>query len=146
EELMFRGYVQRQAERGLGIAGGILFSGIIFGLYHLRLSQAIPLCILGIYLAWLVWRTGSLWPAIAVHFANNAIAIAIGAYISQRPEPEARALEQWEVPWHYLVLGILVFGAAVAAMQRVAARVLEHSRAMPAGQAVHVMNPDDLDE
>lgn len=122
---MFRGYVQRQAERGLGIVGGVLFSGIVFGLYHLRLSQAIPLCVLGIYLAWLVWRTGSLWPAIIVHFANNAFAVAIGAYIARDPDLEMADLEQFEVPWYFLVLGLVLFGAVVVGIQRLARRLLE---------------------
>lgn len=125
EELLFRGYVQRQAERGLGIVGGVLFSGIVFGLYHLRLSQAIPLCVLGIYLAWLVWRTGSLWPAIIVHFANNAFAVAIGAYIARDPDLEMADLEQFEVPWYFLVLGLVLFGAVVVGIQRLARRLLE---------------------
>lgn len=120
EELLFRGYVQRQAERSMGIAGGVLFSGIIFGLYHLRLTQALPLCVLGIYLAWLVWRTGSLWPAILVHFANNAVAIAIGAYISRDAELEMADLEQMDVPWYLVLLGLVVFAAVVLGMQRVA--------------------------
>ncbi|MEX0599189.1 MAG: CPBP family intramembrane glutamic endopeptidase, partial [Rhodothermales bacterium] len=94
EEVLFRGYVQRQAERGMGAAAGILFSGMVFGAYHLRFSQILPLCVLGIFLAYLVWRTGSLWPAIVVHFANNAMAVAMGAYISRRPELELADIEQ----------------------------------------------------
>lgn len=128
EELLFRGYVQRQAERGLGVAGGVLFSGIVFGLYHLRLSQALPLCVLGIYLAWLVWRTGSLWPAIIVHFANNAFAVALGAYVARDPDLDISDLEQMDVPWYFLVLGLVLFGAVVMGIRRIARRLLrEHS-------------------
>ena len=54
EEVLFRGYIQRQAERSLGAWGGILFSGIIFGFYHLRLTQAVPLSLLGIFMALIV--------------------------------------------------------------------------------------------
>ena len=128
EELLFRGYVQRQAERSMGIAGGVLFSGIIFGLYHLRLSQALPLCVLGIYLAWLVWRTGSLWPAIIVHFVNNAIAIAMGAYISRDAELDMADLEQMDVPWYLVLLGTVVFGAVVLGMQRLANQKLARQK------------------
>lgn len=124
EELLFRGYVQRQAERGIGSARGILFSGIIFGLYHLRLTQALPLCVLGVYLAWLVWRTGSLWPAIVVHFTNNAIAIAIGAYISQRPDLDMADLERMDIPWLVLLLGLALFAVTIVGMQRAARQLL----------------------
>lgn len=130
EEVLFRGYVQRQLERGTGVVAGILISGIVFGLYHLRLTQAIPLCVLGIYLAWLVWRTGSLWPAIVVHFMNNAMAVAVGAYLSRRGDVDLADLEAMEVPWYLVVLGLAVLAAAVAGMrQRVA--VLGQKRAAP---------------
>lgn len=124
EELLFRGYVQRQAERGLGVTGGILFSGIVFGLYHLRLTQALPLCALGIYLAWLVWRTGSLWPAVIVHFANNAIAVALGAYISRDSELDITDLEQMSVPWYFVLLGLVLFGVALLGIHRTALGML----------------------
>lgn len=122
EELLFRGYVQRQLERGAGIVAGILLSGIVFGLYHLRLTQAIPLCVLGIYLAWLTWRTGSLWPAIVVHFLNNAIAIAVGAYIANQTELDMDALETMDIPWYVVALGLLIFAAAMTVLQRLVHR------------------------
>lgn len=130
EELLFRGYVQRQLERGAGVVGGILISGIVFGLYHLRLTQAIPLCVLGIYLAWLVWRTGSLWPAIVVHFMNNAMAIAVAAYISRRADVNMTDLEAMSMPWYLVVAGIAVFVAAVALMRRRVEALLGHMRAI----------------
>lgn len=129
EELLFRGYVQREAERGFGTVGGILFSGVIFGAYHLRFSQILPLAALGLFLAYLVWRTGSLWPAVVVHFANNAIAVAIGAYISQRPELDLADIEQMDVPWYLLMLGVVIFAAVVMGIERTAAQRLEQNRA-----------------
>ena len=120
EELLFRGYVQRQFERGVGIAGGILLSGIIFGLYHLRLSQALPLSALGIYLAYLAWRTGSLWPAVIVHFANNAFAILVADYATERPELDAQALETMQVPWYILIPSVVAFAATMYVLHRLA--------------------------
>lgn len=120
EELLFRGYVQRQAERGAGVLAGILISGIVFGLYHLRLTQAIPLSVLGVYLAWLTWRTGSLWPAVAVHFTNNAIAVAVGAYVAKRADFEMEDLESMEIPWYVLGLGFAIFAVSIVALQRLA--------------------------
>jgi hypothetical protein len=110
EELLFRGYAQRQFERGIGVVGGVLFSGIIFGLYHLRLSQALPLSALGIYLAYLTWRTGSLWPAVIVHFANNAFAVVAANYAAQQPGLDAQALETMQVPWYILIPSAVAFG------------------------------------
>lgn len=118
EELLFRGYVQRQGERGLGTAGGILLSGVLFGLYHLRLTQALPLSALGLYLAYLAWRTGSLWIPVVVHFANNAFAVMLGAYVSSQPDMDLRDIEQFDVPWYAVALGALFFAATIYAMHR----------------------------
>lgn len=131
EEILFRGYVQREAERGAGIALGILISGIVFGLYHLRLTQAIPLCVLGVYLAWLTWRTGSLLPAMFVHFANNAIAIAVGAYIAGRSDLDMTDLDSYEMPWYLVGIGLLVFAVSIAALRRLS--LLRLSEKQPLG-------------
>jgi membrane protease YdiL (CAAX protease family) len=37
----------------------------------------LQLAVFGVILAWLYERTGSLWPTIAVHALNNALAFAI---------------------------------------------------------------------
>lgn len=133
EELLFRGYAQRQFERGLGAASGILASGVIFGLYHLRLSQVLPLSALGIYLAYLVWRTGSLWPAVLVHFANNAFAIFVANYATQHPELEAQALETMQVPWFILMPSIAAFALAMYFFHRLATTLqpAQHTTASP---------------
>ena len=122
EELLFRGYVQRQAERSLGAVGGILFSGIVFAIYHLRFSQILPLAALGVFMAYLVWRTGSIWPAIAVHFTNNAVAVAVGAYVAQHPEHEITDIEHITIPWYLIVLGGCLFVLFVLAIERKAQR------------------------
>ena len=120
EELLFRGYAQRQAERGLGVAGGIVFSGVVFGLYHLSLLQALPLSLLGVYMAYLAWRTGNLWAPIAAHFTNNALAVALGAYAAARPDVDLGDLETIEIPWYIVALGLVVLALVVLALHRLA--------------------------
>lgn len=107
EELFFRGYVQQRAERSWGVAWGIAFSGVVFGLFHLRLSEALPLCALGLFMAYLVWSTGSIWVPIAIHFANNAAALLL-ARVSGEDVLEAAIL-----PWPWIVAGVIVFTAAI---------------------------------
>ena len=118
EEALFRGYVQRQAERSLGALGGVLFSGVVFAMYHLRFSQVLPLAALGAFMAYLVWRTGSIWPAVGVHFANNAVAVAMGAYAARRPELDVADLEQISVPWYLVVSGAFLFVFCIWAIER----------------------------
>ncbi|MBM4165423.1 MAG: CPBP family intramembrane metalloprotease [Ignavibacteria bacterium] len=74
EEILFRGLVQQNFERGLGVKRGFIVTGILFGVYHLNPFLIIPLCILGIYFSFLVAHTGSIWVAIIAHFFNNALA------------------------------------------------------------------------
>jgi hypothetical protein len=117
EELLFRGYAQRQFERGLGVAGGIALSGVLFGLYHLRLSQLLPLAALGIYLAYLTWRTGSLWPAIVVHFLHNATAV-LGAQWATAQGYDVASMDAVSMPGYAVVLGAALFGSTVYVLHR----------------------------
>lgn len=118
EEILFRGYIQRNAERSLGVWGGILFSGIIFGFFHLRLTQVVPLSMLGVYMAYITWRSGSLWPAILVHFVNNAAAVAMAAYFADSPDISAAELENIEVPFYGVLLGTIAFVSIIFMMKR----------------------------
>ena len=107
EEVFFRGYIQQRAERSWGVAWGIAFSGVIFGVFHLRLTEALPLCALGLYMAYLVWCTGSIWVPITVHFINNAAALVLGRISGED------MLGPAVVPWPWILLGLAVFAAAI---------------------------------
>lgn len=128
EELLFRGYAQRQFERGAGMVVGVLCSGIIFGLYHLRFSQALPLSALGIYLAYLAWRTGSLWPAVFIHFANNAFSILAADYAAQQPELDPHVLETMHVPWYILIPSLVAFAVVMYLLHHLAETLLAQKR------------------
>ena len=125
EELLFRGYLQRQFERSFGIAGGIAATGILFGVYHFRLTQVIPLAVLGIFLGWLVWRTGSLWAPILVHFLNNAFAIAAASAAAANPEWGIEDIEHLHVPIPLVLSGFAVLAATVYLMNRRVAALAE---------------------
>ncbi|TDI73394.1 MAG: CPBP family intramembrane metalloprotease [Bacteroidetes bacterium] len=137
EEVLFRGYVQRQSERIMGIAGGILFSGMIFGLYHLRPTQAIPLGLLGVYMAYITWRTGSLVPAITVHLANNAFAIFLGKYIQSQGQT-AVDLESIQIPFVFVVVGTLLLAGVIYIFWRMADDdAALHKQAITSGSEVN---------
>lgn len=123
EEILFRGYAQRQFERAAGPAGGIVLAGVLFGLYHLRPSQVIPLVALGLYMAYLVWRTGSLVPAILVHTVHNGIAVLGAHYVNTHPQHDLEALSQASVPWYWVLLGFVILGAVLYVMHSLARRI-----------------------
>jgi membrane protease YdiL (CAAX protease family) len=76
EEIMFRSYVQRAYERR-GIWTGIVVGGLIFSLYHLRFQGVFALIPVALGLGFVVWRTGSVYPAMAMHAAFNTIATLV---------------------------------------------------------------------
>jgi uncharacterized protein len=79
EELFFRGFVFGVLREKIGVAGGALATGVVFGLVHVTGSPVETvgvLVILGVLLCLLFARTGSLLPCIALHAINNAISFA----------------------------------------------------------------------
>ncbi len=123
EELLFRGYAQRQFERAAGPAGGIILAGGLFGLYHLRPSQLLPLMVLGLYMAYLVWRTGSLIPAMGVHVVHNGLAVVGARYVEAHPDYDLQALEQASMPWYWVLLGFVIVAGVLYVMHSLAPHV-----------------------
>ncbi len=119
EEVLFRGLIQRNVERRLGVAWAIVLSGVVFGLFHLRFGEALPLSMLGVFMAFGVWVTGSLWTGVLLHFLNNGAAIVVSSLMA---DGEGVPLEEVAVPW-YLALGALAvaLGAAHLMLRRRAA-------------------------
>ncbi len=77
EELLFRGLVYAWARRHLGVAASACLSAILFASVH-----AIPWLIpsffaIGVVLALLYERSGSLWPAVMAHGIYNAINLVL---------------------------------------------------------------------
>lgn len=110
EELMFRGIILRNFERELPPWVAVVLTGTLFGLYHLRFTQALPLILLGILITWLVWRTGSLWVVVAVHFVNNAGSVVFASYF---PEIAFDPTFTESAPPVYLVVAGLLIAPAV---------------------------------
>ncbi|MEO0855499.1 MAG: type II CAAX endopeptidase family protein [Bacteroidota bacterium] len=118
EEYLFRGYMQRQLERRVPILATILIVGVVFGLYHMRLTQALPLSFLGAYLAFAVWATGSLWTGVVLHLINNGLAVLLMDYAKRNPDSQVAALEDATMPWYGALVSFGLFVAVVMAMQR----------------------------
>jgi membrane protease YdiL (CAAX protease family) len=80
EELLFRGVLLSALLRRLRTGWAVLASAVLFALVHLPdlrwLWYALPnLALLGVVLAWLRLRSGSLWPAVLAHAINNLLAM-----------------------------------------------------------------------
>ncbi len=130
EELLFRGYIQRQLERSTGVVVAVVLTGLMFGFYHLQLSQVIPLATLGIYMAYLTWITGSLIPAILVHLANNSFAILMSVYAEESDNISPEELATMSVPWYWVVAGFIGLAVCVRLLnQHTHSTLVERTRA-----------------
>jgi len=76
EEIAFRGVLLHGLRKRLRRSwAAALACGAIFGVFHVSLFRVVPTGLLGVVLALVVIRTRSLYPAIAWHFMNNALAL-----------------------------------------------------------------------
>ncbi|MEE2902251.1 MAG: CPBP family intramembrane glutamic endopeptidase [Myxococcota bacterium] len=75
EEFFFRGYAFSTAEKSHGwvIAAGL--SAVLFGLIHLDPIHSVAATFMGLYLAFAVKVTGSIWTTVLAHIVNNAAAV-----------------------------------------------------------------------
>ncbi len=76
EETFFRGFVFPGIGRRYGLLWGALASAGLFGVSHMHPGLFVPTTVLGLLLALVYVRTGSLWGPIVTHFSYNALALA----------------------------------------------------------------------
>ena len=109
EELLFRGGVMNSLRRaGYGARATIVWSALIFGVFHLNPAQIPFAFLLGLLLGWLYHRTGSLLPGLLCHFINNAL----GAMTLRSGHADARLEEMVGGPsmlWAGIAVGVVVF-------------------------------------
>ncbi|MCX7388932.1 MAG: ABC transporter permease subunit [Planctomycetales bacterium] len=74
EELAFRGFILSGLARGGRLAIAVGISSIMFGIIHMIPQQAFNAALLGLVLGLLAIYSRSLFPAMAFHFCNNALA------------------------------------------------------------------------
>ena len=75
EEVAFRGVLLQALRRRLPPWSLVIVTAAVFALFHIEWVRLLPTFFLGLVLAVLVLRTGSLWPAIVWHMLNNGSAI-----------------------------------------------------------------------
>ncbi len=108
EEFLFRGYILRAFEKSWGIIAAIIISSIIFGLFHLQLTNLLPLATLGGMMAILTWISGSVWPAVLAHFLNNGTAVVMATYYPELAFADTTASTM--PPIWALILSIILTG------------------------------------
>jgi len=79
EELLFRGLIQKNLTLATNKKWGFVFTGIIFGLYHVNPFLIVPLVGLGILFGFFMARSETILIPMVAHFINNLVSV-IGVY------------------------------------------------------------------
>ncbi len=77
EEFVFRGFLLAGLRERLSTLKLVLAVGILFGVYHIYIEKIPIVSLMGILLAFVCLRTGSIYPAILIHIANNGLALIV---------------------------------------------------------------------
>ena len=77
EVLFFRGLLLRRVEKAAGTVPAVLFSALLFGLYHGNLAQGITAAAAGLALGYAYVRTDALLVSVVMHAAVNAGALLL---------------------------------------------------------------------
>lgn len=74
EEFCHRGLLT-SGYKQIGSRKNIILVGLLFGLMHLNIEQFFYASVIGMFLTFLVYLTGSIIPSIIIHFMNNGIGL-----------------------------------------------------------------------
>jgi membrane protease YdiL (CAAX protease family) len=116
EELAFRGALQPLFAKWSGnVHVGIWVSAALFSAIHFQFFGFLPRLLLGAGFGYLVYASGSLWPAIVGHFVNNATAVTAAWYLGpewihegMNPSEGVWDLSEWGTAAVFAI--VLVFG------------------------------------
>lgn len=80
EEFLFRGPIQAAFARRLKIGPTLLISGLLFAGLHMDLHGLPIRLLISLLLGWMVWRGGSIFPAMLTHAAYDAASLFAAAW------------------------------------------------------------------
>jgi membrane protease YdiL (CAAX protease family) len=114
EELLFRGVLQKELLRGLGVFPGIILTAILFALTHWQPVNLLGLFFFGLILGLMRYWSNNLWYPIAGHFVNNAVVwisvkqspLSLDQALNERPESDPFI---YALTFAGLLFGLLLF-------------------------------------
>ena len=90
EEVVFRGAILKSLLTKYRPWLAIVLSAVIFSIGHLNPAQMPHAFLIGLLLGWMYWRTGSILPGMAYHWANNSAAYVI---YNIYPNPDIKLID-----------------------------------------------------
>ncbi len=136
EEVLFRGTIMPSFEQH-GLVPAIIFSSLLFALLHGSLLSLLSTFSLGVIMAVIVIKTGSLWGGILYHMLNNFYAATYLFWAGSIDATPARfELQTYIVLGPFLVVGLVgvIIGLRMLQKNSDQAPLLENRKAwLPAG-------------
>ncbi|WP_375773200.1 CPBP family intramembrane metalloprotease [Archangium gephyra] len=120
EEFFFRGvFFQGLRAHGGPALRALFLSAAVFSAFHLDPVGLAARVELGVLFGWLLVRTGSLWPAILAHTANNLVSTVLFFVAKHFESPEQPASQEDPRSLMFIVLmGCAMLYALLAASRR----------------------------
>ena len=87
EEIFFRGFLFTGLREKYGWIAAALISSALFAAMHLQPLTMLPIFLMGLIFSYLYQRTGSIWPAVIMHFTTNTLGLAAAYIISKVGAP-----------------------------------------------------------
>ena len=110
EELFFRGYIQKSLALNLSPRRAVLFTGIVFAMFHLEWFNFVPLTLLGWYIGYIYVRSDNLLAPAVAHGINNLAALILmktGADSGGVSEATSGTLAS--LPWWWVLVAVTLF-------------------------------------
>lgn len=115
EETFFRGFILSSLSGDKQYRRGILLSGLLFGMMHMDLIRLLPTTCLGIAIAYAVYKTGSIWAGVLMHFLNNAFSVIVSSpslkgvtHLVKQVENRLSPLSIGNIASYYIVAFVLI--------------------------------------
>ena len=80
EEVFYRGFLVTAFKGKASGRRTVLLSSILFGFMHIDFIRILPTAVLGLALSYAVYKTGSLFIPILMHFLNNGLTVLASHY------------------------------------------------------------------
>ncbi len=81
EEIFFRAFIFAGLIKNIGVFWAMALSGFIFAAFHVQSGNTVglivPFTLVGMFFAWLYYRTGSLWTNVGAHLLFNLISFVL---------------------------------------------------------------------
>ena len=92
EEIVLRGAILKELLKSekLSTWTAIALSALFFALVHMNPAQMPHAFLIGLLLGWMYYRTGSILPGVAYHWANNSVAYVMYALY---PDPDMKLID-----------------------------------------------------